>query len=69
MCHKPGHWSFECPTIEKKIAVLEVQQDDDDGSNGEPTKELVPSISTVVMNMEVEQESMVLQRTTLLCER
>ena len=60
-CHKPGHRSFECPTIKRKITRLEVEQDDNDRSNGQPTKEVVPSISTAVMNVEVEQEPTVLQ--------
>ena len=60
-CHKPGHQSFECPTIKIKITTLEVKQDDDDESDDEPTKEVVPSISTAAMNMEVEQEPTVLR--------
>ena len=32
-CHKHGHRSFECPTINRKIAALEMEQDDDDGSD------------------------------------
>ena len=60
-CHKPGHRSFECPTFKMKTTALEVEQEDDDDSDGEPSKEAVPSISTAVMNMEVEQEPTVLQ--------
>ena len=60
-CHKPGHWSFKCPTTKKKVAALEVEQDDDDGSDDEPTKEVVPSISTAIMHMKVEEEPTVLQ--------
>ena len=60
-CHKPGHRSFECPTTKKKVATLEVEQEDDDGLDDEPTKEVVPSISMAVMHMKVEQEPTVLQ--------
>ena len=60
-CHKPGHRSFECPTIKRKIAAIEVEHEDGDESDGEPSKERVPNISTVVMNMEMEQEPTVLQ--------
>jgi hypothetical protein len=38
-----------------------VEHDDGDGSDWEPSKEGIPSISTAVMNMEVEQEPTVLQ--------
>ena len=60
-CHKPGHRSFECPKFKRKSTALEVEQEEDDGSDGEPSKEVVPSISTAVMNMEVEQEPTMLQ--------
>ena len=60
-CHKPWHRSFECPTFKKKTTTLEVEQEDDDGSDGEPSKEAIPSISNTVMNMEVEQEPTLLQ--------
>ena len=53
-CHKPGHRSFTCPMIKRKAATLEVKQDDGDGSDGEPSKEVVSSILTVVMNMKVK---------------
>ena len=60
-CHKPGHRSFECPTVKRKIAAIEVEHEDGDESDEEPSKDEVPSISTAVMNMEVEQEPTVLQ--------
>ena len=60
-CHKPGHRSFKCPTIKRKIAKIEVEYEDDDESDDEPSKEGVLSISTIIMNMEVEQEPTVLQ--------
>ena len=37
-CLKPGHRSFECPTIKRKVVALYVEQDDDDGSYDEPIK-------------------------------
>ena len=55
-CHKPRHRSFECSTIKRKTTTLEVKQED-----GEPSKEVVPRILTLVMNMEVEQKPTVLQ--------
>ena len=60
-CHKPGHQNFECPTIKKKIAAIEVEHKDGDVSDGEPSKERVPFISTTVINMKVEQQPRVLQ--------
>jgi hypothetical protein len=60
-CHKPGHRSFECPTIKRKIAAIEVEYEDGDESDGQPSKEEVPSISTAIMNMEVQQEPTMLQ--------
>ena len=60
-CYKHGHRSFECPTIKGKIATHAVEQDRNDGSDDKPIKEVVPSISTAVMNMKVEQEPTVLQ--------
>ena len=57
----PGHRSFECPTTKKKVATLEVEQEDGDGLDDEPTKEVVPSISMAVMHMKVEQKPTVLQ--------
>ena len=60
-CHKPGHRSFECSTIKRKVATLEVEQEDDVGSDDELITEIVPSISTAVMHMKVEQEPTVLQ--------
>lgn len=53
-CHKPRHRSFECPTFKIKTTILRVEQEDNDGSDGEPSKKEVRAISTVVMNMEVE---------------
>ena len=55
-CHKSGHRSFECPKIKRKIAVIEVEHKDSNESDGEPSKEGVPTISIAVMNIEVEQE-------------
>ena len=53
-CHKPRHWSFKCPTIKRQIVAIKVEHKDGDESDGESNKEGVPSISTVVINMEVE---------------
>jgi hypothetical protein len=41
--------------IERKTTTLEVKQED-----GEPSKEVVPRSSTLIMNMEVEQKPTVL---------
>ena len=60
-CHKHGHRSFECPTVKRNIAAIEVDHEDDGESDDEPSKEGVPNISMAVMNMEVEQEPTVLQ--------
>jgi hypothetical protein len=60
-CHKRGHRSLECSKIKRKIIALEVEQEDGDGSYGDLSKEGVPSISIVVINMKVEQEPTVLQ--------
>ena len=53
--------SFEYPTTKRKVAALEVEQEEDNGSDDEPTKEVVPSIPTAVMHMKVEQEPTMLQ--------
>ncbi|MBE3102723.1 MAG: hypothetical protein IMZ40_00590, partial [Bacilli bacterium] len=60
-CHKPGHRSFECPSSKRKTAALEVEQGDEDTSDGEPSKDVVPTVSAAIMNMEVEQDPTVLQ--------
>ena len=59
-CYQPGHRNFECPTF-KRTAAIEVVQEEDDEEDCEPSNEEVPGISTAIMNMEVEQESTVLQ--------
>ena len=60
-CHQVGHRSFECPTFKRRTAAIEVVQEKDDEEDCELSNEEAPCISVVVMNMEVEQESIVLQ--------
>ena len=59
-CHQARHHSFECPTFKRTLAI-EVVQEEDDEEDCEPSNEEAPRIAAAIMNMEVEQESIVLQ--------
>ena len=42
--------------FKSKLTTLDVEHIDGDGSDGEPSKKVVPSILVAIMNMDVEQE-------------
>ena len=59
--HKPEHQNFECPSSKKWTTSTELEQVDDDVSNGESNNEVVPTTSIAIIIIEVEQDSTMLQ--------